>query len=240
MTDKLFVDTYLGDRNAPIEIAAVKTLINSGDPWCGLVHKITQGLYEWECDRINSFRSIITDHDRYGVDFFDGYYHYLDLHQDWVAQADFFWSKMEKIGGEKKGTLWAMVDVERGGQGVIPTSQQVFDGVGKWAERYHQLSGRLPTLYGGELLRSLGIHAPGAPINLLGCGRNSIALYGPRLTIDVIAATGTDPAHLLFWQYDGDGEAYLAGYPREAPGFGKIDISAMVLPGGMDAMKAQL
>ncbi len=240
MTDKLFVDTYIGDRSKDVEHADVIQLVAAGDPWCGLVHKLSQGTYEYEIDRVNSFRSIITDNDRYGDTLFDGFYHYEDLSLDPVVQCDFFWKQMLAIGGEKLGTLWAMIDIERGGQKHIPSRQELIDHVNKWAARYKELSGRLPTLYGGELLRALGIHKPGAPIELMGCGRNSIALYGPRLTVDVITATGTDPAHLLFWQYDGDGEAYLAGYPREAPGFGKIDISAMVLPGGLPAMKAAL
>jgi len=57
---------------------------------------------------------------------------------------------------------------------------------------------------------------------------------------DIVMRTGTDYEHLAFWQYDGDGESYLAGYPREAPGCGKIDISAMVMAGGLAEMRAGL
>lgn len=238
--DPLIVDTYSGD-----ELGDVTTLMDAGPPWHGLVHKLTQGTHHEETFAAMHYRQTIVAHPRYaGVrtmgDFWDGYYHYLDLNQDPTAQADFFWRMMERIGGEHAGTLWAMVDVERGGQRVVPSAQRVFDCVSAWARRYEALAGWKPTLYGGELLRSLGIHRSGAPINLLGCGRSAIALYGRKLTTDVIARTGTDPGHLLLWQYDGDGEAYLANYPREAPGFGPIDISAMVLPGGLPALRREL
>jgi len=238
--DPLIVDTYVGDG-----LGDVQALMDAGPPWHGFVHKLTQGTYHEETERALHYRTTIVNHPRYAGrsssgDFWDGYYHFLDLNQEPRTQADFFWKMMDQIGSEHPGTLWAMVDVERGGQRSIPSAQQVFDGVGAWAARYEQLSGWKPTLYGGELLRALGIHTAGAPINLLGCGRSVIALYGPHLTIDVIAETGTDPAHLLGWQYDGDGESYLKNYPREAPGFGPIDITAMVLPGGLPVMRSSM
>lgn len=238
--EPLFIDRYVGDRPGD-----VKKLMDAGPPWHGFIHKLTQGTYHEETAAALHYRSEITAHPRYAGnsdagDFWDGYYHFLDLNQDARTQADYFWLMMGRIGGEHAGTLWAAVDVERGGQRSIPSAQQVLDGVGAWAERYEQLSGRKATLYGGELLRSLGIHQAGAPINLLGCGRNWIALYGAKLTIGVIEATGTDPAHLGWWQYGGDGEAYLKGYPREAPGFGPSDISVLTLPGGLPALRRAL
>jgi glycosyl hydrolase family 25 len=239
--DPLIVDTYVGDRPATIEVTDVMTLINAGPPWHGLVHKLSQGTYETEVDRIKLFRPQLLAHPHYAVDFFEGFYHYADFSIDPVKECDYFWALMQTIGGERAGTLWAMIDVERGGQKWVPTSAwQLIDHVSKWADRYHQHSGRLPTLYGGELLRSLGVHAPGAPIQLMGCGRNAIASYTSQLTVDVIARTGADPAHLLDWQYCGDGVAYLAGYPSEAPGFGKIDISVITFPGGLAGVKAAL
>ena len=233
--EPLWVDTYAGDK-----LGSVTTLMDAGPPWHGFTHKLTQGTYHDECERVMQYRPTILHDVRYARDFWEGYYCFLDLNQDAVEQADFFWAMMTKIGGERAGTIWAMVDVERGGQRSIPSKQQVFDGVTAWANRYTQLSGKLPTLYGGELLRSLGIHEPGAPIELLGCGRNAIALYGAVLPEQVVVETGTDEAHLFQWQYDGDGEAYLAGYPREAPGFGPIDISVLTLAGGLDGLRAAL
>jgi hypothetical protein len=233
--EPLWVDTYAGDP-----IGDVTTLMDAGPPWHGFTHKLTQGTYYEETANAAWYRAAILNHPRYGVDFWDGYYCFLDLNQDGAAQAEFFWKMMTKIGGEKAGTIWAMVDVERGGQRSIPSKQQVLDGVTAWANQYAQLSGRKATLYGGELLRSLGIHEPGAPIELLGCGRNAIALYGATLPEQVVIETGTDEAHLEWWQYDGDGEAYLAGYPRVAPGFGPRDISVLTVPGGLAGLRAQL
>jgi len=127
-----------------------------------------------------------------------------------------------------------MVDVERGGQRVALTKQRVEDCLAAFAARYEQLAGPKATLYAGELLRAIGARG------LYGCGRSALALYSATLPRDIVMRTGTDYEHLAFWQYDGDGESYLAGYPREAPGCGKIDISAMVMAGGLAAMRAGL
>jgi hypothetical protein len=180
--------------------------------------------------------------ERYGVDFFDGMYHYLDLGADGRAQADFFWRAAVAAGGEQHGTLWAMVDVERGGQ--LPancTRSRVEDVTRAFAARYRELSGREPTLYGGELLRSVGV------ADRLGCGRSAVALYGAELrghgsTVDLLRATGTDVEHLMLWQYIGADQRspVPAGYPAVAPGVGVVDISAVTLPGGLDALRAGL
>jgi len=100
--------------------------------------------------------------------------------------------------------------------------------VRSFAGRYQQLTGRLPTLYGGELLRAVGV------AGRLGCGRSAIALYGATLLASVVTRTGTDLAHLLLWQYVGADQRTPgpAGYPLEAPGCGRVDISALVAPGG--------
>lgn len=235
MVDSLIVDCYQPD--GPKDW---KTFIAAGEPWIGAVFKLTQGTYFEESTWAAIQRTFFTQHERYGITLFDGFYHYLDLSQDGALQAEWFWKQMIRIGGERKGTLWGMVDVERGGQRVVPSAQRVFDITTAFANRYKELSGRLATLYGGELLRSLNIHGPGAAINLLGCGRNSIALYGPTLPEQVVKATGTDEAHLFTWQYDGDGEAYLHGYPSEAPGCGKIDISVLTIPGKLPGLVAAL
>jgi GH25 family lysozyme M1 (1,4-beta-N-acetylmuramidase) len=228
--DPLFVDVYPGDGDKDWP-----AFIEAGPPWHGAIFKLTQGLdyvyLSWAARQRDAFISS----PRYGFDLWDGYYHYLTLHQDGAAQAERFWLYMGKLGGELSGTLPAMVDVERGGQRIMsPSRAQVEDTTRAFAARYQQLSGREATLYGGELLRSVGVR------DRLGCGRSAIALYGPRLPSAVIQRTGTDLAHLMLWQYCGDGEGYLPGYPHEAPGCGRVDISAMVLPGGLDAMRSVL
>lgn len=229
MTDPLFVDCYPLDGRK--DWAA---FIAAGPPWHGAIFKLTQGTRFEYAAWAKLQRTLFLASSRYGIDLFDGYYHYLTLDEDGALQAEWFWKAELAIGGEQRGTLWGMVDVERGGQRAIPTKARFDAGVGAFNRRYRELSGRDATLYGGELLRAMGEH------DRMGAGRSAIALYNATLPADVVARTGADYAHLLFWQYDGDGEEYLPHYPKEAPGCGKIDISAMVLPGGLDALRAAL
>lgn len=229
MTDPLFVDCYPLDGRKDWS-----AFIAAGPPWHGAVFKLTQGTRFEYAAWAAAQRAPFLASSRYGVDLFDGFYHYLTLDEDGAAQAEWFWKQMLAIGGELPGTLWAMVDVERGGQRSIPTKARFDACVGAFCGRYKALSGREATLYGGELLRAMGEHSR------MGAGRSAIALYNATLPADVVARTGTDLDHLLFWQYDGDGEAYLPDYPKTAPGCGKIDISVLTLPGGLDAMRAAL
>lgn len=238
MTDALIVDTYPGDP--PYDWAVY---VAAGPPWIGARFKLTQGLDYSYGPWAKKQREHFVGHTRYAVDLFDGFYHYLTLHQDGRTQADRFWLAMESIGGERSGTLWGMVDVERGGQRVAnPSRTLVEDCTRAFAARYEQLSGRLPTLYGGELLRSVGVK------DRLGCGRSSVALYGARLgaptegTADFLSRTGTDLVHLESWQYRGTEPQSVApvGYPLTAPGCGACDISALTLPGGLAALRSTL
>lgn len=234
MTDPLLIDIYPGDR-----AVHWPTFIAAGPPWHGAILKLSQGLrYEYTA-WVNKQRREIAASARYGVDLFDGLYHYLDLSADGARQAEWFWELCSNVGGERAGTLPAMVDVERGGQSVT-TPAQVHRVTSDFASRYHQLSGRLATLYGGELLRASGVH------DLLGCGRSAVALYGPELhgkgesTAQFLARTGTDLEHTMLWQYvaaEGP-ETGPAGYHHEAPGIGRVDISAVVLPGGLGALRS--
>ena len=75
-----------------------------------------------------------------------------------------------------------------------------------------------------------------------------MALYGSKLhgrgesTSEFLRRTGTDIAHTMLWQYTAaEGKATgPLGYPTEAPGIGRCDISALVLPGGLQALRSQL
>ena len=234
--DGLIVDVYPGDGHKDWT-----AFVGAGLPWVGAIFKASQGLryrYDtWLARERAMFVRACLDAGRYGIDAFDGFYHYLTLDQDGAAQAEYFMRVMDNAGGEKSGTLWGMVDVERGGQLIQnPSRSLVEDRVRGFADRYHQLSGRTATLYGGELLRSVGI------TGRLGCGRSAIALYGPRLPASIVTLTGTDLAHLMLWQYTAaEGPASGPdGYAREAPGCGRVDISALVLPGGVAALPSQL
>lgn len=243
MTSPLFVDVYPGDGHK--DWAA---FCAAGPPWHGVIFKASQGIrYRYDAwltkERTNFVNAA---RDRYAVDLFDGFYHFLDLGIDGAAQADYFVQSVEHVGGERLGTLWGMADVERGGQAPAyrnPSRQLVEDRVRAFAARYQQLTGRSATLYGGELLRSVGVQ------DRLGCGRSAIALYGAELrgstgsTADLLHRTGTDLEHLLFWQYRGTEPQAVGprGYPMVAPGCGPaVDINALTLPGGLAAMRATL
>jgi GH25 family lysozyme M1 (1,4-beta-N-acetylmuramidase) len=228
--DPLFVDVYAGD--GPKDWSA---FCAAGPPWSGVVIKCSQGTYyrsrQYASERD---RFMTAAGDRLGHDLFEGGYHYLDLAIDGAAQADY---AVAAAGNPGPGTLWMMLDIERGGQRIKdPSRALVEDRTRAFAARYTELSGRQATLYGGELLRDVGVR------DRLGCGRSAIALYGWTLPAAVIRMTGTDLAHLMLWQYvSAEGpETGPVGYPRRAPGCGRIDISAMVLPGGIPALRSGL
>lgn len=232
--DPLFVDLYPGDRpvNWPVFAAA-------GAPWHGAIFKATQGTRyrytRWLTGQVRAFRAAASE--RYGTELFDGFYHYLELDTDGAMQADCFVNVVEQCGGESRGTLWGMVDVERGGQRIKdPSRAQVEDCTRGFASRYEQLTGRTATLYGGELLRAVGVR------DRLGCGRSALALYGATLPAALIHRTGTDLEHLMLWQYAAaEGKPTgPAGYPTEVPGGGRLDVSALVLPGGLERLRATL
>ena len=234
MIDPLFVDVYPGDGHKDW-----RAFLAAGLPWCGAIFKASQGTrYRYDAWLARECRAFVTAAgDRYGVDAFDGFYHFLDLATPGAPQAELFVRVVEATGGERIGTLWGMVDVERGGQSITnPSRAQVEDCTRAWAARYRQLTGRSPTLYGGELLRAVGVQ------DRLGCGRSAIALYGAILPASVVRRSGTDLAHLFLWQYRGTEPQTVGprGYPLEAPGCGEVDISAVVLPGGLAALRSQL
>lgn len=235
MIDPLFVDVYPGDGKK--DWAA---FVAAGAPWHGAILKLSQGMDYQYADWAGQQRKAFLSSPRYADDLFDGFYHYLAIHQDGALQADRFVKLMTLIGGERHGTLWGMVDVERSGQRVQLTKQRVVDCTHGFAARYEQITGRRCTLYGGELLRGLEVGG------LMGAGRSMVALYGSELhaegesTQRFLSRTGTDLDHLLAWQYCGDGESRLRGYPNVAPGCGKVDISVLTLPGGLRRLRSTL
>lgn len=227
--DPLLVDCY--ELDGPKDWAA---LAAAGAPWCGAILKASQGTYyrpHWFAEQLAQV--IAVGRARCGVDWFFGGYHYLDMSLDGTAQADYFLSAFAGAALDQAGMLWPMVDVERGGQrSPSLTKQRVQDVTGAFAARVIAALGRAPTLYGGELLAALGI------TDHMGCGRLAIARYAATLPHDVVSRIGWPSPWL--WQYCGDGEAYLAGYPSTAPGCGKIDISVLTRTGGVAGLAHDL
>jgi hypothetical protein len=250
MIQPLLIDLYPRDHHLDCDAFCA-----AGLPWAGVIAKVSQGTRyrydDWLRDLMRRFRAAAKD--RYGVDLFDGHYAYLDLARPGAPQVDLALEVIAGAGGEGPGTLPLMLDVERGGQDHPDeiSRAQVEDVTRAASARYRERTGREATLYGGELLRSVGV------ADRLGCARSAAALYGPRLggrvrdratgllrdetTAEFLARTGTDTSHLMLWQYaaaDGAPTTPPPGYPTKAPGIGRVDLSAATLPGGIDALRA--
>lgn len=225
MTDPLIVDVFAGDLNGRPDWAK---LAAAGQPWAGAVIKATEGLHyapSWFGDQWQAIRD--AGGDRYGDTWFRGCYHYLRFAQDATEQARYYCAAVERAGGWDHGDIMPIVDVERANN-PGSTKQQVIDSVYEFVHEIGTLTGRDVLLYGGELLYSLGI------TERMGCAGLWIARYAATLPANVYQRIGWDKPTM--WQYCGDGESYLAGYPHESP-IGKVDISAVTA--GLDWLREQ-
>lgn len=232
-TDPLLVDAYAGD--GPKDWT---TLAAAGLPWAGAWIKATQGVTynggtwfrtNWTAVRLAGERA-----GRYGESWFRGCYHYLNAGLDGDAQATYYLKTVEAAGGWAKGDLWPIVDVERADQTVTLSRSRVIDCVSIFTDRIRKELGRSTMLYGGSWLAELGITSH------MGCEWLAVARYTPTLPRMVYERIGWPLEKLVLWQYCGDGFGQLARYPREAPGCGKVDISAVVLAGGLTALRSHL
>lgn len=227
--DPLIVDAYVGD--GPKDWRA---LAAAGPPWHGAVIKATQGTYydggRWFAENWSALELVGRDRD----DWYRGAYHYLDARLDGREQAEYFLRVVDRAGGWQTGDLWPMVDVERAGQRADINGWRVVEVACSFSRAIVDRLGRMPTLYGGSWLAELGI------TSRMGCGRLAVARYTPTLPSSVYERIGWAREQLMLWQYCGDGLALLPGYPTSAPGCGKVDISALVLPGGIEALRAAL
>lgn len=228
MSDPLFVDIYAGDLNGKPDIAK---LVNAGPPWHGLILKATQGLYypgslktrQWFLNNWPLARSLAKD--RYGVNWFRGAYHYLSIAQDAKKQAEFYLQMIQMAGGWGKGDLWPIVDVEDSDNPKDASEQQVIDSVSTWAETIKKNTGRSCVLYGRSYIKDRNITSH------MGCDYLWVARYASKLPAETYKDIGWTLDKLMAWQYCGDGESYLAGYPKMSP-IGATDISAVTIAGG--------
>lgn len=220
----LIVDTYAGDLDGHTNVSK---LIATGAPWHGWMGKATQGTYYHDQAWFAPHWQAARDTERYGLDWFRGAYHYLDLRVDAQAQAEYYLRAIDRAGGWGHGDLWPVVDVERAGQRAGITAQQVIDKVTRWANVVHEATGQSVILYGGSYLRELGI------MDHMGCSLLWVARYTATLPVGSYTSLGWQLSELFGWQYCGDGVGALAGYPLTSP-IGKVDISAVTLP---DALK---
>lgn len=222
MADPLIADYYEGDGSPDLQ-----KLVDAGDPWRGVVLKATQGCYysggSWLQRYWPAVRRVGAD--RYGVDWIRGCYHYADFSLPPKAQADYFLSTVDRAGGFGPGDVIA-VDVERGGQRATLTKQLVIDVTSGFAEAVHASTGMPIILYGGELIRSLGI------TDHMRCEALWTARYAPTLPRESYEGMGWALTDLWAWQYAGATghgvESHLADYPSTTPA-GAADISAVTM-----------
>jgi GH25 family lysozyme M1 (1,4-beta-N-acetylmuramidase) len=226
VTDPLIVDCYEGDfERTKMDFME---LAKAGAPWSGVLLKSSQGNYynggtwfaaQWRLVQLAGLQAWRQPN------WIRGAYHYYDFAIDPVVQADYFVKNMGRAGGVLERDI-LMVDIERAGQRKTVTGSQVVNQVSEFVERVTKTTARWVMLYAGSWLSELGV------TNRMGCRYLITARYTKTLPQTCYTRIGWDLASLAGWQYCGDGVGELPGYPTEAPGCGKVDITALVLPGG--------
>lgn len=243
MTSPLFVDVYAGDLRGNPNWSLLASL---GAPWHGAIVKATESVsYKpvWFAVQWKQLRHVAGE--RYGVDWFRGAYHFLKFNRPGRDQADFYLKAIEEGGGWDVGDFWPIVDVELGAEGdhlkKIPrnsnqdaSAQQIIDCTSAFAERCRSETGRNVMLYGNGAMRDRQIHVR------MGCDWIWVPRYTEQLPVGIYARAGWSTAELALWQYSGDGQSALKGYPSSPPGFGACDVSALVLPGGLERLRSLL
>jgi len=213
MGDPLTVDVYEGDEER-VGVIDWDHYEAAGDPWNGAIIKATQGRHyaptwfqrTWPKLKGRRFRR--------------GCYHYLMMNDDGSAQADYFVDFVEKAGGFEAGDFDPVVDVETKGN-ELATKDQVITCTRAFVDRVKERTGRDVIIYGGTLMYDLGI------TDRFGGSLLWIARYTATLPAVVYERIGWDLGSVFGWQYCGDGEGYLEGYPVTSP-IGAVDITAMV------------
>lgn len=234
MSEKnLIVDVYSGDLGGSPNWDAAA----SADNVVGAIIKATEGVafdtswFEQNWPAVKSAAS-----DRYGTTWFRGAYHFLKFAESGADQADFYLSTVDKAGGFDVGDIIPIVDVELGNDGQPDehgrthprnpnwdaSAQQIIDCTSEWAERVKANSDQQVMLYGNGAMRDKGIS------DRMNCDWLWIPRYTATLPAEIYTRAGWDLEHVALWQYCGDGTAYLAGYPNQIEGFGKVDISAVL------------
>jgi GH25 family lysozyme M1 (1,4-beta-N-acetylmuramidase) len=216
--DPLIVDVYSGD---PIK-GSWQTLANAGEPWDGAILHCTQGhVTSDEGWFLANWRAL---HAVKRANWFGGAYDYWIASDNDVAQAERFLTLIDAAGGWHENSLWPVIDVEHGGNDGV-TKQRVIDGVSTWSAWILARTGRRPMLYGGSLLRDLGI------TDHMGCGLLWVARWAATLPPSTYEDIGWTRDRLWGWQYIGSpsgGSPVPAGYPTTTP-IGQLDTTAMVI-----------
>jgi GH25 family lysozyme M1 (1,4-beta-N-acetylmuramidase) len=230
----LLVDVYAKDVNGK---PAWEAVVAAPD-FIGGIIKATQGLhYAPEWFDTNWAKLKVVTPDRYGKSWFRGAYHFLNFNESGTDQADFYLKRIERAGGFDHGDIIPIVDVELGDNGAVrpngthgtrnpnqdASKQQIIDCTTEWATRVRQVTGQQIMLYGNGAMRDKGIN------DRMGCDWLWIPRFTAKLPAEMYNRAGWDLESLAMWQYCGDGTAALPDYPNEVPGFGKVDISVVIL-----------
>lgn len=216
MIDPLIVDAYVNDD---VDESSWQTLANAGEPWDGAILKASEGSSSWGWF-VDNWRAL---HKVTRTNWFAGAYHYWRASSSSSSQAELFLSMIDAGGGWHETDLWPVVDVESAGNAGV-SKQQVIDGISGWSSWVLARTGRRPMLYGGSLLRDLGI------TDHMGCGLLWTARYAATLPPSTYESIGWSRDRLWGWQYRGTSpqSSFPAGYPATTP-IGALDTSIMLI-----------
>lgn len=204
----------------------------------GVILKATQGTkYPSSWFKANWNRAKQVAGDRYGVTFFRGTYHYLDLYQDPIKQADYFLSFVDDAGGWSDGDIIPIVDVEDGGgKNHNADAARVVAVTSAFTEHVEVSHGRPMMLYAGAALRDRGITSHLGAVALW-CARYAPTLQTKGKT-SVYERIGwqlgpyaDQRGYVWGWQYAGDVAGRVKGLPATIPGINVAsDLSVCFAP----------
>lgn len=219
----LLVDLFHGDLGKLPDFAAVV----AAPGYAGAILKATEGTAYAKASWLvaNWPRVRAAGGARYGVSWFRGAYHFLRFGEDGAAQADFYLATIDAAGGWAEGDLLPIVDVELGGDthpNRKASAQQIVDRTRAFTARVTARTGRDVILYGRGAMRDKKI------TDHMGCRWLWNPSYTALMKRETIERVGWTVPEVAMWQYCGDGDGHLAGYPTSVPGFGEVDISVFL------------
>jgi len=213
--DRLILDRFSGDGPCPwLNLA-------QDESFDGAILKASEGVgyapswfvEQWEAAHTAGVR-------------FLGSYHFLRFDQTGASQAQTYLAQLRKVGFGSGNHFNPVVDFEQGGPTHANRSvgkSQALTALNSFMATVEQATGRPVILYGGSALRDWGITKADIPR----FWKLWTARYSATLPATTYTSMGMSVSDLFAWQYCGDSESYLPGYPKTVDGFGKCDISAM-------------
>ena len=239
----LIPDIYPLDLGPNPPFNVLPGLVASGKEVVGCVVKASQGVgwgksnEAWFQRAWQQLRDVAGD--RYGIDFFRGCYHYLELAGDGAAQADYFCDLVDAAGGWDTGDLMPWVDLEEGKPGSqFPSvhvrfetitdaglrrqlADQVTASATAFITRFKARTGLRIAVYGRGIFRDL---------HMTSCKFGSDASVNPAYTAIMprMEQYGVPLDDIILWQLNGDGTVATPGFPSALPGWGATDYSVYI------------